>query len=208
MGTKERIMEEALTLFSTRGYEGTSVKNIAEAVGIKDSSLYKHYKSKKEIFDTIVQEMSSRMSHMSQTLGLPDEADMEQAVRVYGNLTTDGLIKLSRQIFLFYMKDAFASRFRRMLTIEQYRTREIYEVYRKIFMEDSITYQTALFAQMTRWGVLRDADPAAMAMNFYAPVFFLLNKYDQEPGREEEAFGELKRHVREFARIYARSEER
>ena len=109
MGTKERIMEEALTMFSTRGYEGTSVKNIAEAVGIKDSSLYKHYKSKKEIFDTIVQEMSSRMAHMSQTLGLPDEADMEQAARVYGNLTTDGLIKLSRQIFLFYLKDAFAS---------------------------------------------------------------------------------------------------
>ena len=207
MRTKERIIEEALSLFSTKGYEGTSLKNIAEAVGIKDSSLYKHYKSKKEIFDTIVQEMSSRMERMSQTLGLPDEADMERAARIYGDLTTEGLIQLSRQIFLFYLKDEFAARFRRMLTIEQYRTKEIYGVYRKLFMEDSIAYQTALFREMTRWGVLKEADPAAMAMNFYAPVFFLLNKYDQEPEREAEAFLELERHVREFARIYARSEE-
>ena len=61
MTTKERIADEALTLFSTRGYKGTSVKNIAAAVGIKDSSLYKHFKSKKDIFDTIVTEMQNRM---------------------------------------------------------------------------------------------------------------------------------------------------
>ena len=47
MSTKERIVEEALTLFSSRGYQGTSVKNIADAVGIKDSSLYKHFKAKR-----------------------------------------------------------------------------------------------------------------------------------------------------------------
>lgn len=41
MNTKERIVKEALTLFSKHGYQGTSVKNIADAVGIKDSSLYK-----------------------------------------------------------------------------------------------------------------------------------------------------------------------
>ena len=73
MTTKERIIEEALTLFSTQGYQGTSVKNIADLVGIKDSSLYKHFRSKKEIFDTIVQEMSVRMGNMSREYGLPDD---------------------------------------------------------------------------------------------------------------------------------------
>ena len=73
MSTKERIVEEALTLFSSRGYQGTSVKNIADAVGIRDSSLYKHFKSKKEIFETIVEEMAKRMEAMSHTFGLPDE---------------------------------------------------------------------------------------------------------------------------------------
>lgn len=37
MTTKDRITEEALTLFAEKGYKGTSVKNIADAVGIKDA---------------------------------------------------------------------------------------------------------------------------------------------------------------------------
>ena len=202
MKTRERIIEEALNLFSRKGYQGTSVKNIAEAVGIRDSSLYKHFRSKEEIFSTIVEEMSRRMEKMSQALGLPGEKHMEAAAKVYGKLSVDGLLELSRKIFLFYFKDEFASRFRRMLTIEQYSDKRIYEVYRKIFMVDSITYQTALFQEMMRQRVFSEGDPAAMAMNFYAPIYFLLNKYDQMPGAEEEAMGELERHVREFCRIY------
>lgn len=202
MKTRERIIEEALNLFSRKGYQGTSVKNIAEAVGIRDSSLYKHFRSKEEIFSTIVEEMSRRMEKMSQALGLPGEKHMEAAAKVYGKLSVDGLLELSRKIFLFYLKDEFASRFRRMLTIEQYSDKRIYEVYRKIFMVDSITYQTALFQEMMRQRVFSEGDSAAMAMNFYAPIYFLLNKYDQMPGAEEEAMGELERHVREFCRIY------
>lgn len=202
MKTRERIIEEALNLFSRKGYQGTSVKNIAEAVGIRDSSLYKHFRSKEEIFSTIVEEMSRRMEKMSQALGLPGEKHMEAAAKVYGKLSVDGLLELSRKIFLFYLKDEFASRFRRMLTIEQYSDKRIYEVYRKIFMVDSITYQTALFQEMMRQRVFSEGDPAAMAMNFYAPIYFLLNKYDQMPGAEEDAMGELERHVREFCRIY------
>ena len=121
MNTKERIVEEALTLFSEYGYQGTSVKNIADAVGIKDSSLYKHFKSKKEIFDTIVKEMSVRMERMSKEYGLPDEHDMEKAAELYGSISEEGILALSEKIFLFYLKDEFASKFRRMLVIEQYR---------------------------------------------------------------------------------------
>ncbi|MBU9738238.1 TetR/AcrR family transcriptional regulator [Diplocloster agilis] len=202
MTTRERIVEEALTLFSIQGYQGTSVKNIADKVGIKDSSLYKHFSSKKEIFDTIVQEMSVRMEEMSRAFGLPDEKNLAEAAILYGTITIDQLLGLSRQIFLFYLKDEFASRFRRMLAIEQYRNREIYEVYRGIFMNAAITYQTALFGEMIQRGIFNGHDPEAMAVNFYAPIFFLLNKYDQEPQKEAEALQALERQIREFARIY------
>ena len=142
------------------------------------------------------------MERMSMDYGLPDEKDMESAAAVYGGMTLDALLALSKQIFLFYMKDGFASRFRRMLTIEQYRDKEIYAVYRHIFMEDSITYQTALFEEMCRRGIFHGASSEVMALNFYAPIFFLLNKYDQEPDKEAEALQVLETHVREFARIY------
>ena len=71
MTTKEKITEEALTLFAERGYKGTSVKNIADAVGIKDASLYNHFKSKQEIFNSIVELISKHISDLSETLGIP-----------------------------------------------------------------------------------------------------------------------------------------
>ena len=44
MSTKERILDAALSLFAENGFDGTSVEQIAQAVGIKAPSLYKHYK--------------------------------------------------------------------------------------------------------------------------------------------------------------------
>jgi len=202
MTTKERIADEALTLFSTRGYKGTSVKNIAAAVGIKDSSLYKHFKSKKDIFDTIVTEMQNRMSGLSFQVGLPLGQDCEAEASAYGNLTVDDLRALSRQIFLFYLKDAFVSRFWKMAMMEQYHSPEIYAVYQRIFMEESITYQTELFREMTRQGYFHSADPQVMAINFYSPIFFLLIKYMGEPEKESTALTLLDQQVAEFCRIY------
>lgn len=55
---------------------------------------------------------------------------------------------------------------------------------------------------MIRQGVFREADARAMAINFYAPIFFLLNKYDSPECSVEDGLEELERQVREFARIY------
>ena len=52
--TKDIILFESLKLFADKGYDGVTVRDIAAEVGIKQSSLYKHYKSKQEIFDTLV----------------------------------------------------------------------------------------------------------------------------------------------------------
>lgn len=203
MTTKERIVEEALTLFSIKGFKGTSVKNIADAVGIKDSSLYKHFKSKQEIFDTIVLEMKRRMGSMSKTVGLREESGFPEAARHYGTLSLPELQAVSRNIFLFYLEDKFVSRFWRMANIEQYQNTEIYEIFRSIFMEESISYQTELFREMIKQGSFADVPPEAMAMNFYAPIFFLLSKYMGRPEEKEEALLLLNGQVAEFYRIYA-----
>ncbi|XZF77068.1 TetR/AcrR family transcriptional regulator [Bacillus sp. AL-1R] len=51
--TKDKIIAAALALFSKNGYEGTSLTEIAKAVGIQKPSIYNHFKSKEEIFLTI-----------------------------------------------------------------------------------------------------------------------------------------------------------
>lgn len=202
MTTKEKIADEALTLFSTKGYRGTSVKNIADAVGIKDSSLYKHFKSKKHIFDTIVLEMHNRMARLSFQTGLPSGPSCENEANACGQLTIDSLRVLSRKIFLFYLKDNFVSRFLKMAVMEQYHSPEIYAVYHKIFMEESIAYQTDLFREMTRQRYCQAVDPEVMAINFYSPIFFLLSKYMGEPEKENTALALLDKQVAEFYSIY------
>ena len=201
MTTRERIVDEALTLFSIKGFKGTSVKNIADAVGIKDSSLYKHFKSKREIFDTIVLKMRKRMECMTEQIGLPDEEKLEEAAKFYGRITLEDLQEFSRKAFLFYLKDEFISRFWRLANMEQYQNPEIYEIYRQIFMEESIAYQKQLFSMMIHNGSFAKGDPQ---ISFYAPIFFLLSKYN---GREEgvsEALDILDRQIQEFYQIYSR----
>ncbi len=202
LGTKERIIEEALELFSKKGYAGTSIKEIASAVSIKDSSLYKHFKSKKEIFDTIVTIMGNRMEQLATDLHFPDLS--ERGIEQYGSMNLDYLIELTQKVFLYYAKDDFAAKFRRMLTIEQYNNSETASLYRKIYMEDSIQYQTLMFEKLVKQGFLKEADPLTLAINYYTPIFYFISRYDNDDSKEQEALDMVKSHVTEFYRIYNR----
>ena len=51
--TKEKILFESIKLFSQKGYKEVSVRDISEAVGIRASSIYNHFDSKKAILDAI-----------------------------------------------------------------------------------------------------------------------------------------------------------
>ncbi|BAC15125.1 hypothetical protein [Oceanobacillus iheyensis HTE831] len=59
MHTKDKILFEGMELFARQGYEGTSMTSIANAVGIKKSSLYAHYKNKAGLFLDVTQKISS-----------------------------------------------------------------------------------------------------------------------------------------------------
>ena len=201
MTTKDRIIEEALDLFSVKGYEGVSVKDIANAVGIKDSSLYKHYRSKKEIFDTIITVMSEKMSAMTDELHLPHIPKQKKDDKI-ADISENELVEIGKFAFLFYLKDGFASRFRRMLNMEQYHNTEIAQIYQKIFMEDSIAYQSLLFEELICDGIFKENDSEIMAVHFYAPIFYLLNRYDNQPEKEKEALVILEKHIRGFCHIY------
>ena len=203
MTTKERITEEALTLFSEKGYKGTSVKDIADAVGIKDASLYKHFKSKEEIFSAIVALISDHIGGLSKKLGIPsDDAEWSEASIFYEKLDLKGLTDLSRKAFLFYHTDPYISRFWKLAHMEQYRHPAIYEMFHRIFMEDAISYQTRLFAEMMDRGVFRKGDPQAAAFHFYAPIFLLLNMYAEKNDAEEEALALLDKQIAAFYRLY------
>jgi len=109
-----------------------------------------------------------------------------------------------KKIFLFYLKDPFVSRFWRMGNMEQFQNSGVYSVFHKLFLEDGLTYQTALFAVMSRKGIFIDEDPQVIAMSFYAPIFFLLSKYANDTEHEAGAVELLDKQIRSLYRIYRR----
>ena len=85
MDTKQRILDEALTLFSEKGYANVFVNDIAEKVGIKAPSLYKHYKNKQAIFDAIIGEMNHRFEQQAQALSI-NGTDPTADAEIYKNM--------------------------------------------------------------------------------------------------------------------------
>lgn len=206
MTTKDRITEEALTLFAQKGYKGTSVKNIADAVGIKDASLYNHFRSKQEIFDSIVELVSDHISDLSKTLGIPRyEKDETMDSGFFQKIDADMLKGITRKAFVFYLTDPYTSRFWRIAQMEQYTNPQIYNMFRKIFMDDAIAYQEKLFREMMEYGVLCSGDAKATAIGFYSPIYLLLSMYSNRPEQKEEALTVLDRQVEEFFRIHCKN---
>ena len=199
MTTKERIVDEALTLFASKGFRGTTVKDIADAVGIKDASLYKHFKSKKEILNTIVEEAYVHMGNMSDSLGIPSgDGSLEDAAEFFRGINRETIIALGKEVFKFYLTDDYMSRFWKLANLEQYNNRDFYELYRRLFTEEGIEYQKNLFAEMIRMGAFREGNPEVMAYNFYSPIFLLLHRYAGSEGELDEALEIIEKMVGDF----------
>lgn len=199
--TKEKILIEALTLFSENGYESVSVNQIALAVGIKAPSLYKHYKNKKDIFNAIILNMQNRYLEFAKGLemnGIMPEQDKERFI----NINEIELINLGKSMFLYFLHDEFQSKFRKMLTIEQFKNKELAKEYIKQYFDDSLTYQQFIFKMLSQQNVLIDEDPSIIALHFYGPIYFLISLCDACPEREEEALKTLKKHIQQFNRLY------
>ncbi|SCW41389.1 transcriptional regulator, TetR family [Ruminococcaceae bacterium YRB3002] len=205
MNTKQRILDEALTLFSERGYANVYVGDIADRVGIKAPSLYKHYKSKQAIFEAILDEMSAKFLEQAAALNISGN-NAATDVGIYENMNEDSLVKLGKDLFLFFLHDDYNRRFRKMLTIEQFHDGGLAEIYSQQYVEGPLAYQGMMFAMMSAHGFLIPEDPEIMTLHFYAPIYMLLTVCDRQPSKEQESLIILEKHIRQFDRLYGRKD--
>ncbi|MCL1896809.1 MAG: TetR/AcrR family transcriptional regulator [Clostridiales bacterium] len=199
--TKQRIIDEALALFSVKGFGNVTVAEIADAVGIKAPSLYKHYTNKHDIFEAIVAEMQSRYEKQAASMQMNGtEAGVDSGL--FMDVGEETLIAMGREFFMYFLHDDYMSKFRRMLAIERYGNSDLAERYAKLYMDDPLSYQGLILGALAGAGVFADEDPGIMALHFYAPLFLLLTMCDCHPEREEEALLMLEGHIRQFNRRY------
>ena len=205
-GTKQIILDKALSLFAINGYEGVTVADIANAVGIKAPSLYKHYKSKQNIFDAILDEMEKRYKSQVTPMQM-NGMDADKDMGLFMNISEEQLIEMSKGLFLYFLHDDYALKFRRMLTIEQYRNQKLSALYAKQYIDDPLSYQGMLFGFLSGAGVMKQENPQVMALHFYAPMYLMLTLCDCHPEREKEVLTVLEQHIRQFIHLYQSKED-
>lgn len=195
--TKERILHEALDLFSRYGYEAVSVGQIAAAVGIQAPSLYKHYKSKQELFDAIFEVMQRRYDEQTEKMELHiSNATADQ--KRFAAIDADNLVKQVQELVRYSLHDEYISRFRRLMTIEQYRSPELSALYTARYVERLVDYHEKLFAGLISIGVLKNREVHSMALQYTCPILALLSICDRQPERETQAMAQIEAHIRQF----------
>ena len=202
MKTKDKILIEALSLFSVSGFSGVSVRDIAKAVGIRESAIYKHYKNKQQLFDTIVEVSAGRI----------DSLQEELISKFNHNVNTKEVFPISIiqeiycNIFLFYLPDDILSKFRRMMTIEHLKDNELNRKFKDMFIEKTLSYQSEVFRNLINEGKVNGTNPDIMAIHFYSPIFMLFFRYDFEDDKIDDALNLIKKHIQEFFRLYLKEE--
>ena len=168
---KEEILIVALHLFARDGYEAVSVSQIAGELDMTKGALYRHYKSKRDIFDSIVKRMEQQDSERARENEVPEES-IEKTPEEYQNVSFDDFVEYSKSMFEYWTEDDFASSFRKMLTIEQFRSEEMQNLYQQYLVSGPAGYVKDLFKNM------KIKDPEENAVKFYANMFFYYSLYD------------------------------
>ena len=198
--TKQKILDKALELFSARGYDSVSVDQIAKAVGIKAPSLYNHFPGKQAIFDALVESTAARYEADTDRIDIHVQ-NAARDIPVFTQITADALFEKVRQIFEYSLHNETISRFRRMMTIEQFRSPELAARYSRRYVERVLAYHAGIFRALIAAGEICTGDPETLAMMYASPVLTLIGICDRQPERESECLEKLQNHVRLFFRM-------
>ena len=192
--TKEKILLTSLKLFAQDGYEAVSISKISGELGMAKSALYKHYKNKRDIFDSIINRMDELDYERAREYNMPD-GNMDEIIKGYREISIDKIRIYTEAQFKHWTEEEFSSLFRRMLTLEQYRNQEMSDLYQKYLVSGPIDYMTHLFA-----GIIEKKEEAKqLAIEFYGPIFLMYSLYDNK--REGDDLAEmLKNHVERFSK--------
>ena len=176
--TKENIMAVALHLFAQKGYEAVSVSQIAGDLGMTKGVLYRHYENKRDIFLHIVKRMEQQDGEQARENEVAEES-IEKTPEEYQNVSLEEFVGYSKSMFEYWTEDDFASSFRKMLTLEQFRNEEMQKLYQQYLVSGPAEYVKDLFKSM------EIKNPEENAVKFYANMFFYYSVYDGASDKAE-----------------------
>ena len=192
MSTKEKILETALTLFAENGFDGTSMEQIAQNVGIKAPSLYKHFKGKEDILNSLIDTVEARYEEnfgSDKKIGkLPENIDE--------------FIHATTEKIRFTINDPIIRKMRIFLVQEQFRNERLAEITTHHQIDGIQKMYQKIIEKMMNKGLLAQGDPALLALELTAPVVVLISKVDRQPNSKKESLKIIRKHLQHFFETY------
>lgn len=144
--TKREIMLTALKLFAKKGYEATSIADLAEKLGLSKGAMYKHFDGKRQLMGSILAEMEREDAARSESKNLPSKTKAEDEAS-YKNAVLSDVFDFAKWQFEYWTEDEFAAAFRRLLTMEQFGSEEMQKLYENYFSAGPLGYVCDLFSE-------------------------------------------------------------
>ena len=198
---KEEILLTALKLFAESGFEAVSTSMIAGKLGITKGALYRHYKSKQEIFNSIIEKMFEQDEKQAEETNVPVR-EYEEDAESYEHTSLEDLCEFVNNQYGYWIENEFALYFRRMITLEQYRNEDMKKLYRDMLSLGPVKYSEDLFREMIKSGRLNAKAEKLGARNLaillYAPLQLSIQLYDADEKDNEKIRSDLRKITKEF----------
>ena len=188
--TKDRIMLEAAILFSRRGYASVSVRDIAEQVNIKASSIYNHFESKEALFEAILDNI--RDIYLGYYARLEKQIEKTTSFeQVLDSLFAE--LKEVYQIFIYYGVS--------LITTEQFRNEKANDIFNDVLIRIGVDYSKSKFDECIEKKWVKEFDTQALATLFMNSVLVgTLMRTHQDMGQQiayepAEMFSSIQRYI-------------
>lgn len=176
--TKEKILEAAIDLFAQKGFDATSMREIAEAVGIKKASMYSHFNGKDEILEKIIGYPLERAF----TVG---EQGVENEDLIV-NLGAEGFLDLGGEVFTRWLEDPSMEKILRIIYIELYHNQQVKDFYFQLW-EAAHAFWESNFKIMMKHQLIKSSDSQVLTTEFI--MFFQAAFMDYYLARYKDASG-------------------
>lgn len=225
LSTRDRILDTALELFSHQGYHAVSVRALAKALGFTEAALYKHFPSKRAVFEALVARQQQwtleAMAHVEaeampkagaetnaeagnqEHAGPNYPAGTQYPKGMYEDLDHQAFVELGMRFFVDLMMRPEVMAFWRMVIIEQYHDPEMSALYRRELVAAPRQYQTHLFSQLIARGHMEPYPPELLARAFFSPALLIYFELLGGHTDEKTALEALEAHFRHFRSVYS-----
>lgn len=192
-GTKDKIIDSAIELFSEKGFYETSVRELAEMSGIRVSSLYNHFAGKEQILEAILDYYQSELTKVR----IPDERlDLIIAQYPPEEILIRGFMRIIETTASQRMNKII-----KILLIELYRNPKVREFYQQWYFNENRTSVMKLFGKMQEKGLIREVDPELLSSMYNAMINFYYHEYFLAKSGGQDTSG-LEAKVREHLRMF------